>query len=201
MNNFLRYISLIFLISFFVLLITTRGQWIKLLSPSVSAIEANSDLIQAIESMISIILVVLNSIFVYITWFLKKPQNGEKTFSNQSPLIQITTDHLLEQLGQYGSKVPYIDRKAVSITNLRQNGRIVISGKMKTGKSREAIELIKKAIVNDLVPNYRIFQLSPSYKLFDPQNHMQRLLKVLSIFKNQFFCSLTTSPVNFSEMD
>lgn len=152
-----------------VLLVVTRGQWISLLAPSRPIIEANAGLIQAIYSIINIVLVILNLLFIYITWFLRKPDEGEKASISRDPLTKITADHLLEQLGQYGSKVPFIDRNAVSISSLRQHGRIVISGQMKIGKSREAIELIKKAIANDLIPHDRIFQLSTSYKFYNPE--------------------------------
>ncbi len=199
MNKFLRYLSILLILALCVLLVVTRGQWISLLAPSRPIIEANAGLIQAIDSIISIAFIVLNSIFIYITWFLKKPDEGEKTFITRDPLTQITADHLLEQLGQYGSKVPFIDRNAVSISSLRQHGRIVISGQMKIGKSREAIELIKKATANGLIPNDRIFQLSPSYKFYNPET-LTILLKDPLIFKIQFFFLLMTFPVSFSKI-
>lgn len=147
------------------LLVVFRGQWIMLLVPTKSIIENNADLIQAIDSIIKIVLVILNLIFIYLAWILRKPDESKDALIKNEPLTQVSTDHLQEQLGQFGSKVPYIDRNAVSISSLRKHGRIVITGQMKIGKSREAIELIKKAIANDLIPNYRIYQLSPSYKL------------------------------------
>ena len=64
--------------------------------------------------------------------------------SERAPLRKITYDVLVARLGRSG-RIPWIDRGIVSSSLLLSHGRIAIMGPMKSGKTREAVELIRMA--------------------------------------------------------
>ncbi|MEJ2301112.1 MAG: hypothetical protein P8Y14_06305 [Anaerolineales bacterium] len=74
----------------------------------------------------------------------------------EDPLHQVAQEALRSQLGR-GGQVNWIDRSASSAADLKQKGQLVITGRMKVGKTREAIELIRRAVAEGLVPKERIF--------------------------------------------
>ena len=157
--------SLSTLVLFVILLWITRGNWIVLLSPYLSIINTHSELIQSIDAIVNISVVIINIVFVYLLWFRGR-SNVDNTLT-ENPLTQYSIEQLLARLGQHGSKVPWIDRQAISISYLRRHNRIVISGHMNIGKTREAIEVIRLAIDNDLISPERIYQPSVGFRLLD----------------------------------
>lgn len=79
---------------------------------------------------------------------------------NQAPLISISTEQLVARLGT-SAQIDYIDRHATSLDLLNTHGRLVITGPMNIGKTREAIELISQVVKRDLVAADRLFMPSP----------------------------------------
>ncbi len=133
---------------------------------SLSLAKNHSELIQTLDSLTSLITWGSNIILLLVDFWSGKSKGNEN--SKESPLLQISLNQLIARLGQYGGKVPWIDREAITITDLRKNGRVAILGQIKIGKTREAIELIRRAINSDLVSEERIFQLSPNFRFHSP---------------------------------
>ena len=86
-------------------------------------------------------------------------QNGD----NASLLLPFTPAEMKERFGEYGSNVTWIDRGVSKVRDLRAYGRLVIIGPMKIGKTREAYELMRRAVAENLVLESRLYRLNPSY--------------------------------------
>jgi hypothetical protein len=63
---------------------------------------------------------------------------------DQSPIRQVDYDALIGRLGPSG-RIPWIDRGVTSPGLLLEHGNIAIVAEMKSGKTREATELIRRA--------------------------------------------------------
>jgi tetratricopeptide (TPR) repeat protein len=107
---------------------------------------------------------------------LLKADLERKDATSGSPIQFVTLDQLREGLKR-GGQVNWIDRKAASIGNLRTYGRIVITGRMKLGKTREAIELLRRAESEDLIDSDSIIKPSPIFSFITDTN----LLKAAGI--------------------
>jgi tetratricopeptide (TPR) repeat protein len=70
--------------------------------------------------------------------------------SDRAPIRQVSYDALIERLGRSG-KIPWVDRGVTSTSLLRTSGRVAIVGLMKSGKTREAAELIRVALQDGLI--------------------------------------------------
>ena len=76
-------------------------------------------------------------------------------------LIKTTPEQLLvNKLGDEAAKINWIDRDVVTIDDIRSKRLLLLTGRMKIGKTREAVELIRKMVDNGLVPSTRVFDLS-----------------------------------------
>ena len=64
--------------------------------------------------------------------------------SDRAPIRQIRYETLIKRLGQ-GGVIPWINRGVTASSLLRNHGRVAIIGLMKSGKTREAAELIRVA--------------------------------------------------------
>jgi len=114
--------------------------------------------------------------FIFLVWLIRyfrihgitfnfgvlKADLERKDATSGSPIQFITLDQLREGLKR-GGQVNWIDRKATNIGHLRTYGRIVITGRMKLGKTREAIELIRRAESEDLIDSDSIIKPSPIF--------------------------------------
>jgi len=79
-------------------------------------------------------------------------------------LQAITPEEIRARMGR-GGRVNWIDRGVTEVAHLRGHGRVVITGRVKVGKTREAVELMRRAVDEDLVPEGQIFELAPAYRL------------------------------------
>jgi len=77
------------------------------------------------------------------------------------PLRPVTLADLLARIGR-GAKVAYVERDATSADLLRHHRYIAITGHMKLGKTREAIQLIRRAVADDLVTKTALFEPTPA---------------------------------------
>ncbi|MCA9923354.1 MAG: hypothetical protein KC421_13325, partial [Anaerolineales bacterium] len=67
-----------------------------------------------------------------------------------APIKRINYETLVSRLGRSG-RIPWINRGAISTRELRLHGRVAIVGLMKSGKTREAVELIRAALAEDMI--------------------------------------------------
>ena len=65
--------------------------------------------------------------------------------AESTPIRRVNYDDLVARLGRSG-QIPWIDRGVTSAGLLRTHGRVAIVGWMKSGKTREAAELIRVAL-------------------------------------------------------
>lgn len=91
---------------------------------------------------------------------------GVKQLRDESPLLPVTYDTLIKGLGN-GGEIPWIKRGMASSSLLNEHDRIAVIGPMKSGKTREAIELIRIAVQNGLVS--AVFQPAGAINVIDPE--------------------------------
>jgi tetratricopeptide (TPR) repeat protein len=83
---------------------------------------------------------------------------------NVEMLHAITPEESRARLGR-GGRVNWINRGVTEVAQLRKHDRVVIAGRMKVGKTREAVELVRRAADEDLIPETQVFELAPGYRL------------------------------------
>lgn len=74
----------------------------------------------------------------------------EHLLKPHAPIRQTSYEELLARLGNSG-RIPWLDRHIASTNVLLEGNRIAIIGPMKSGKTREAVELIDHAKKNGLI--------------------------------------------------
>jgi hypothetical protein len=89
-----------------------------------------------------------------------------RALRDEAPLLQTSHNSLIKGLGN-GGAIPWIERGMASLSLLYQHDRIAIVGPMKSGKTREALELIRIAEQNGLVST--VFQPAGAINVVDPQ--------------------------------
>ncbi len=113
-------------------------------------IEDKSDFIQSIEASISIGSVLINTILAIMTWG-RRPGKESIAFSGH-PLGHLMPEDL--HIKARGGEVKFIDREIISVQDLYISGRIIIIGDIDVGKTREAYQLLRRALAEDIVrPN------------------------------------------------
>ena len=76
--------------------------------------------------------------------------------------LQTTTVDEILEIDPKGEKkfIPRIDRRLVGVPDLKENHVIVFTGRMKSGKTREAGELIRSAIIEEAVSPKRLYDIT-----------------------------------------
>ena len=105
---------------------------------------------------------------------LKKLKKREKAWE-ESPLRKTTAEKLKTALGR-GGYVSYINRNNTDDNLLFQHSKVVITGSMKAGKTREAIEVIERALRDDLVSSDQIYEPGQTLRALD-QSGLKEALK------------------------
>jgi tetratricopeptide (TPR) repeat protein len=101
-------------------------------------------------------------------------QKREKIW-DESPLRKTSPEIIREGLGR-GGQVSYINRGTTDENLLWQHPKVIIIGQMNVGKTREAAEVIQRAIDDDLVPEDRIFEPSQTLRALDSASLEDALL-------------------------
>jgi tetratricopeptide (TPR) repeat protein len=73
-----------------------------------------------------------------------------------------------------GGKVNWIDRKATTVGDLRTYGRLALVGATNIGKTREAIELIRRAVEDGLVGWDSIIKPNPNIDFANPETLFEK---------------------------
>jgi hypothetical protein len=92
----------------------------------------------------------------------------------QTSLEKIRTN----QLGSKGKQVSWVSREEISSFDWSNNSHVVITGRMKIGKTRVAIELIQR-LIDDEFPPDRIYDLSTSLRSYGPDSAKEYILHKL----------------------
>ena len=122
-----------------------------------------------ILGVLAIAIPVLGSLFSDILLPLidrseSSPSPRAKELRDESPLLLVTYDTLIRGLGN-GGEIPWIERGMASLSLWNHHDRIAIIGPMKSGKTREALELIRIAQQNGLVST--VFQPAGAINVID----------------------------------
>jgi len=152
------------------LLWLTRRFWLPWLAarvPATSTLLEISELLQGFDALINLTMGAVNAILSFLA--LRGSTKPTKMEGAPFPeAVQRTTgEQIRESLGvRHGSRVKWVDRGAVAVHQLKSSGdhgRLVIVGRMKVGKTREAAELIRRAVKEELVSEDQIFEPSSAF--------------------------------------
>ncbi|MGC1374624.1 MAG: tetratricopeptide repeat protein [Anaerolineales bacterium] len=157
------------------LLFLTSQWWVPWLLLILPAPSNKADFIQSLDSLFNIASALVSLALVAIGFIWIRGENQKKEKGDESPLRQITLDELRKRSGSQGSRINWIDRGATKPGDLRAHGRIVIAGRMKLGKTREAAELIRRVIDDDQIAEDRIFEPSPTFRYFSREKLLDAL--------------------------
>lgn len=174
-----------FLLTLFLLILVlsiTKRYWLVFLDPEFSSRFENSQLFSSVESIINI-LSTLSLFFLSIYKFIINPHNMISEINSiQSPLIKNSFSHIKDYFSIFNDSI-WIDRNISNVKEFRKFGRICFVGKMKVGKTRESLELIKKSISECLFSSESILTISPSIKFMS-----QDIL--LDLLSQKFDCTI-----------
>jgi len=95
----------------------------------------------------------------------KKLRKREKEWE-EAPLWKTSPEKIRDGMGR-GGQVTYINRGVFDSNLLWENPRVVITGPMKIGKTREAAEIIERAINDDLVSEDQIYEPGQTLRALD----------------------------------
>ncbi len=91
-----------------------------------------------------------------------------------NPLRPITLDELMQRFGR-SAAINWIDRQITHPDLLYRHHRILITGRMKIGKSREAAELIRRAIAQEVVFENCLYEPAPEFRFLNVESLRQAL--------------------------
>lgn len=132
--------------------------------------------IESLKSVTDIFYGAITAISTVVTLFISLTKKEKEEKAVEFPIKPLSLTELRERPGKQGGRVNWIDRGATKVGDLRAHGRIVITGQMKLGKTREAIELIQKAVMDEQVKEGRIFEPSPTFRFFN-RKKLQEMLR------------------------
>ena len=142
-------------------LLLARRWWLPPFLAQIPQIEARAELIQAIEALVSLLVLVANLVLGYLLWLARQEEQKPEELL---PLTATSADRIREGLGQWGGRVNWIDRGATRPAELRRHTRLALIGPSRMGKTREAAELIRRAVDDDLIPDERAFEPSRYFR-------------------------------------
>jgi hypothetical protein len=101
----------------------------------------------------------------------------EPLLDQQKILIETSPEKiLLDYVCGNAREITWIDRGIITTKHLRDFKKVVLVGPMKSGKSREAAEFIKKAQDSNLIPSSRVYDITEGTRTFTP-DILQEMLK------------------------
>ena len=95
----------------------------------------------------------------------KELRKREKEWE-EAPLLKTSPEKIREGMG-HGGQVTYINRGEFDSNLLYKNPKVIVTGPMKIGKTREAAEIIERAINDDLVTEEQIYEPGKTLRALD----------------------------------
>ena len=158
-----RQSTLLFLLIAGIALLWGRDWWLPPLIAQLPWLNKQADLIQAIEALVSIVNSLFTAAVAYLLWLTRRQQDDRREV--ELAVLQPTSAEAIRtSLGQWGGRVNWIDRGATDPGDLLTHGRIVITGRSRLGKTREAAELIRRAVASDIVSADCVYAPSPALR-------------------------------------
>jgi len=147
-----RQVFILILFVLALLLWVTSRRWIPFLLSLSPFIAQNRDLIQTLEAALNILVILTNGFLAVLTWLMIK--SPPAAASQPQPLEPCPPAHIIPGRG---ASIGWVPRGGIDGVNLDANRRLLITGAMKSGKSRAAAELIRRAVMEEKVPIERIY--------------------------------------------
>lgn len=110
--------------------------------------------------------------------FFSKVFGWSESAAIEMPLQAVAVEELFQPFGR-SANIAWVNRQQTSIDLLNRHPRLLIAGRMKIGKSREAAELIRQAVAGEMVPATRIFLPTPLLKVANAESVRQSLAQKL----------------------
>lgn len=118
------------------------------------------DTIQSLDSLVTVLLVVLGGTLSFLG--LRGQSVKEEIRPTEGmPLRSSSLQVMLEEKLAGGSTIKWVDRDLTDVGDVLTQGRMALIGPSRIGKTREALELIRKVISRDYVNEQRISIPSP----------------------------------------
>ena len=102
-------------------------------------------------------------------------------------------------LGQ-GGDVNWIDRNDTRVSDIRKHARIIITKLSRLGKTREAAELVRRAIDENLINEENTYKIGTAFRFLDENNLIYALLEVLN-YDAPIMLFIDNLPFNYSGGD
>ena len=125
--------------------------------------QAWGDTVQSLADGVTLLLLVLGGLAAWMG--LKKQGPGQdeaRRAETAGPLVQKPLNQLMEEKLAGGAAIQWVDRGATRDLDLFRHERVIIVGPSRIGKTREALELVRRAIHQDQVTRQRVYQ--PNYQ-------------------------------------
>ena len=126
-------------------------------------------------------------------------QQSRKNLPPNSSLSPTTVEKILNTYtAESWQKIPWIDRSIVTTGDLRRCQVVILKGRMKSGKSREAAELIRRALAEEVILPAQLFDISAGMLEFSPDTLRSALEKKLDCASRALFY-LNELPANATD--
>ena len=109
-------------------------------------------------TVVNLFFILVNGVLAFL--LSRSWRRGRETAWLTEPLRPIPPDQLRRSLGR-GGQVNWIDRGVCCWPDLHAHRRLLIVGRTGLGKTREAAELMRQAVLQGLVPRERIYEPTP----------------------------------------
>ena len=141
----------------------TYGLWLLPLLAQLPGPQRPTYLFPALEAAVNLAFFAINGALALLLWRSRRKRRQEPAWE-AGPLRPVTPEQIRQNLG-LGGQVNWIDRSAARVSDLRTHHRLLIVGRTGLGKTREAAELIRRALSQGLVPEERIYEPTPWFHL------------------------------------
>ncbi len=121
-------------------------------------LDQNAARIQTIASVLSVLPFVLGLLFSYLKSLGFFPSTPTHDLFSETAVLEAITPEAIRATMEKGGQINWIDRVATEPRDLQRYGRLAIVGRSRQGKTREAAELIRRAVALDLVRTACIYQ-------------------------------------------
>ena len=178
MSRKVAWFLVIFAFIFFVATFFTRSLWqpwfFEQLFPRQQKLEGIKLLVDLLNGFLALLPAVI-AIFKFL--FPEKVLPDRQTLDSLLPLADL--EKIRNPNAEYRQITPWIDRGIVTTRYLQGHPFLVLVGRMKSGKTREAAELIRQALSEDIVFLDKFYDISESINELSLELIQSALKKIL----------------------
>jgi tetratricopeptide (TPR) repeat protein len=146
-----------------------------------AAVTSNQESLEAAKLLLEVmqgVAFLLTSLYGAYLFFLSD-SNGRVSESLKALAETSPQKILLDYVGEQPDAITWQDRKILAPNDLPDLKRILLVGRMKSGKSREAAELIRRAIDDMVWINSRVYDINPGLRGLTPETLQPALQREL----------------------